>query len=179
MTPANTETSSRSFSDMSPSRDESPRQVSEYRAREAAPARVPGPPGSFQLRQQLASVLGPYGGVVIWVGFSTLIVGALGAAYFGQRRSDRISAVISATERVLLDHKPLRARAGPVLAGGAYNVTIDRAGARGFYNAKTADGTHAKVFFTGVASGASWAFTDVRVEMKEEVITVTPPSPMS
>ena len=153
----------------------SPRQVSEFRAREPhKPVRLPGPPGSVLLREKLAEVLGPNGGVVIWLGFSTLIVGALGAAYFGQRRSDRISSVINTVEQLLLKNASLRARTGPVLAGGAYNVQVDRAGARGFYNAKTADGVKAVVYFTGApsASNGTWAFSDVRVKMGDEIIDV-------
>jgi hypothetical protein len=155
----------------------SPRQVSEFRekVREPKPVRLPGPPGSVLLREKLAEVLGPNGGVFIWLGFSTLIVGALGAAYFGQRRSDRISSVINTVEQLLLKNVSLRARTGPVLAGGAYNVQVDSAGARGFYNAKTAEGVKAVVYFTGAPSasnGGAWAFSDVRVKMGDEIIDV-------
>lgn len=156
------------------SRDFEPRQPSEFRAREAKAARLPGPPGSAILRAKLSEVLGPNGGMYIWAGFSTLIVGALSAAYFGQRRSDRISSVINTVEQLLLKNKTLRARTGPVLAGGAYNVQVDHLGARGFYNAKTTDGVKAVVYFTGAPSpkGGAWAFSDIRVKMGDDVIDV-------
>jgi hypothetical protein len=123
-------------------------------------------PRSPAVTEALAA-LGPHGVAIIWGTFSAVILAALAQAFLGQRRADRSAAVIVAAEKLLLAHAGLRARAGPVFAGGAYSVAVDAVAARGSFDARTAAGARVKVYVTAARAGAAvpWVFSDVRVEL--------------
>jgi len=140
-------------------------------------------PRSPAVTEALAA-LGPHGVVIIWGSFSAVILAALAQAFLGQRRADRSAAFIAAAEKLLLAHAGLRARAGPVFAGGAYTVSVDAVAARGAFDARTAAGARVRVYATGARASAAvpWVFSDVRVELADgevvDVVAAPAPAPM-
>lgn len=153
----------------------SPSTVSKFEPRERggyansganAPSRAAPRTGTADA---LAAALGPHGGLIIWGGFASAVLGFLGFALVTSARGERAQALVVAAERALLAHAGVRRELGPVLAGGAYSITSSRAAAHGSFAARALNGRRARVHVAALAApGGGWALTDLRVELADD-----------